>query len=90
MIPINRVMKMQKLKTKNIVLNKEIASIFLEGLDEIMDSMELMMNPKLLKAIDKRLKDVKSGKKMKTMADFEEFMMKEGVETKKIKNEFSN
>lgn len=74
---------MQKLKTENIVLNKEIATIFLKGVDEILDSMELMMNPKMLKVIDKRLKDVKSGKNIKSMADFEKLMKEEGVLTRK-------
>jgi len=70
---------MQELKTENIVLNKEIATIFLKGVDEILDSMELMMNPKMLKVLDKRMRDVKSGKNIKSMAEFEEFMRKQGV-----------
>ena len=73
---------MQKLKTENIVLNKEIATIFLKGIDEILDCMELMMNAKLVKVLDKRLKDVKSGKNIKGMAQFEELMRKEGIAKK--------
>ena len=74
---------MQKLKTESIVLNKEIASIFLKGVDEILDGMELMMNTKMLKALDERLKDVKSRKNIKSMTDFKELMRKQGVDVKK-------
>lgn len=53
-------------------------------MDEILGSIELMMNPNMLKILDKRLKDVKSEKKIKSMAAFEEFMIKEDVVTKKM------
>lgn len=65
---------MQKLKTENVLLNKEIASIFLKGVEEILDGIELMMNPKLLKVLDKRINEVKTGRNIKSMAEFEEFM----------------
>jgi len=78
----------QQIKMKDeIVLNKEIANLFIGGVDEILDSLELMMNPQKLMALNKRIVDIKKRKSMKSMGDFTEFIKKEGIDLDKIKNE---
>lgn len=70
---------MQKLKTEQVLLNKEIASMFLKGVEEILDGIELLTNPNMLKTLDKRIKEVKAGKRVKSMSHFEDFMRRQGV-----------
>lgn len=70
--------QLQLQNTGNV--NREVVLSMLDGVEEILDSLDMMTNPKLAETINKRIDDIKKGRvKTKTMDDFRQFLRKHNV-----------
>ena len=70
---------MQKTE-QEVVVDKEILSHMISDIEHLIDDIETIMDKNSMKAVDKRLNDIKSGKtKGFSERDFSRLMKKDGI-----------
>ncbi len=68
-------------KTQELTVSREFIKHIISDIEHLIDDIEMIVDKKSAKVIEKRLKDVKSGKvKGLSEKDFNEFMRKAGVD----------